>query len=103
MKQIWSGTLTTGTITISELPYYNVLVLEGTSGKNRMFIGAINTARTYASFFNVAAAAGGPEVYSISANISGTSFDLIRNSRMYSFDWSIASNSIQIKNIYGLL
>lgn len=102
-KRIWSGTLTTGKITISELPYYNVLVLEGAAGQNRMFIGAINTARTYASFFNVSAAAGGPEVYSISANISGTSFDLTRNSRMYSFDWSITSNSIQIKNIYGLL
>lgn len=103
-KKIWSGTLTTGNITISELPYYNVLVLEGATGQyTRTLIGAINNARTYASFFNVSASAGGPEVYSVSANISGTSFNLARNSTMCSVDWSITSNYIQIKNIYGLL
>lgn len=102
MKQIWSGTLTTGSITISELPYYNVLAAFASGSYPWGFLGVRQPGGTYMVLYAVSAAANAAETRALTAEISGNKFTITRNAYENSYD-GFHTNAFSINKIYGIL
>lgn len=105
MKQIWSGTLSSGKITVSELPYYNVFALEAyvNSAYHKMFTGVITSSRNGISFGVLGGSLGGTEIYALNVEVSGTSFNVTRNTWFNPATGTYPSNAIKIVKIFGVL
>lgn len=75
MKQIWSGSWTSGSINVPELPYYNVFVIQNTSSGTESVI-AIRTGSYIRGFSSTGIA--GPALWAngISLRVNGTTLTL---------------------------
>lgn len=105
MKQIWSGTLSSGKITVSELPYYNVFALEAyvNSANHKMFTGVITSSRNNIAFGVLGGSLSGTEIYALNVEVSGTSFNVTRNTWFNPATGKYPSNAIKIVKIFGVL
>lgn len=105
MKQIWSGTWSSGSITVSELPYYNVFALEAyvNSAYHKMFTGVITSSRNGISFGVLGGSLSGTEIYALNVEVSGTSFNVTRNTWFNPATGTYPSNAIKIVKIFGVL
>ena len=102
MKQIWSGTVTTGSINVPELPYYNLLAAFASGSYPWGFLGVRQPGGTYMVFYAISAAANAAEMRALTAEISGTTLNFTRNAYENS-DSGFTSNGFSINRIYGLL
>ena len=110
MKQIWSGTLSmSGTITVSELPYYNIFVLKHSNGYTYPSImiryPGFNTG-TLSFFGGLRDARGTQDYYFVQGKIyiSGTSFKYDTGGFRYGTWNSISGAGVPtITAIYGVL
>lgn len=105
MKQIWSGTWSSGSITVSELPYYNVFTLEAyvNSAYHKMFIGVITPSRNNIAFGVLGGSMAGTEIYALNVEVSGTSFNVTRNTWFNPEGGVYTNNAIKIVKIFGVL
>ena len=117
MKQIWSGTASTGSsITVSDLPYYNIIAL-GVSGTNTTIIAIRDLDNTNAirgaSLFPYLSSSDSNQaqgLYSVDLNANGTTLTLTRvwqNAMYYNGStvttYSGNNKGITINRIYGIL
>lgn len=117
MKQIWSGTASTGSsITVIDLPYYNIIAL-GVSGTNTTIIAirdldntnAIRGASLY-PYLSSSDSTQAQGLYSVDLNANGTTLTLTRvwqNAMYYNGNtvtaYSGNNKGITINRIYGIL
>ena len=102
MKQLWSGTVTTGSINVPELPYYNLLAAFAGGNYPWGFLGARMPGGTYIVFYAISAAANAAEMRALTAEISGTTLNFTRNAYENSYS-GFTSNGFSITRIYGIL
>lgn len=78
-KQIWSGTWSSGTINIPDLPKYNLFATTMIANGVAPGIGVRSSANNTINFFTVSGSLSGPEARGVVAVASGTSLEMTRN------------------------
>lgn len=108
MKKLWSGTFTSGSITINELPYYNFFVAYVSSDQGNtladtpilLMRNALNT--QLHGFGGVASSSGNTITTSANFGISGTKLTYISVLRAISYGAQSYTN-MALLSLYGLL
>ena len=108
MKKLWSGTFTSGSITIGDLPYYNYFVAYVSSDQGNsladtpvlLMRNALNT--QLHGFGGVASSSGNTITTSVNLGISGTKLTYISVLRAISYGNQSYTN-MAILSLYGLL
>ena len=104
MKQIWSGTWTGGSITIPELPYYNVFVAAYNSGIQEFGIGIRRPGASSGTFFGGNIANGRNNLNVVKFSASGTTLNM-EGSAIAGLggSYSFVPNSVGVYRIWGVL
>lgn len=107
MKKIWSGTFTSGSITIDELPYYNLFVAyvpsnQGSLAPDMPVLLMRNAPNTQLhGFGGVATTSGNTITTSVNLSVSGTKLTYVNALRYLSY--STQSSRVAVLSLYGLL
>ena len=100
MKQIWSGNWSSGSITVPELPYYNVFVVAMIENGVAPGIGVKSLANNTINFFSVSGSLSGPEARGVVAIVNGTRLEMTRNTGVIP---GVQNLSNTISRIWGIL
>ena len=94
--------MTTGSINVPELPYYNLLAAYASGSYPWGFLGVRQPGGNFMVFYAISAAADAAEMRALTATVSGSTLTITRNAYENSYS-GFVSNGFSITRIYGIL